>query len=420
MFFDSKQVNGILVCEKCKSRPDGPRLLECGNTICLACYQSIQLTENGQFTCFACSEMHKMPEKGLPVNKLILEFLSLETVQVSRGQDYHKLQSILNDIQANQILLNYINHPDFLKEHFLDLKNKVQLSTEQVCEQFHVKNKEFMDEIDQFENQLNFIDLESFKSLKEMTNELQTFLNQTRELLKNHNLDDEILSKLNHTANLLKKKSSQEIDYLKRVKLNNQFLGFKPHKLIVSKSSIGEICILERSTILDFYVWMHSTQRLNEVYEELGLSQFMVYDKPWTCIYRASRDGFSANDFHTKCDYKPNTFILIQAYREVFGGYTEQSWDSDQNAEGVIKQDPNAFIFSLLNRDTEPFVTKNFTNGIKCSKNMGPIFGEEIVIGSNSDKSENCSSNLGKALFNDVFSLRELEVFTNFSKQSNI
>ena len=142
MFFDSNQVNGILVCKKCESRPVDPRLLECGNTICSFCYQSIQLNENRQFKCIACSDMHKMPGKGLPVNKQILELLSLGTIQVSRGQDYNKLQNNLNDIQADQILLQYINHPDYIKEHFLDLKNKVQLSIEQVHEKLNEINKE--------------------------------------------------------------------------------------------------------------------------------------------------------------------------------------------------------------------------------------------------------------------------------------
>jgi hypothetical protein len=30
-------------------------------------------------------------------------------------------------------------------------------------------------------------------------------------------------------------------------------------------------------------------------------------------IYRASRDGFEASQFHAKCDNKPNTLIIIKS-----------------------------------------------------------------------------------------------------------
>ena len=48
-----------------------------------------------------------------------------------------------------------------------------------------------------------------------MNQKLETFYCQTKKLLKNHNIDDEILCNLNYTADLLKKKSRQEIEYLK-------------------------------------------------------------------------------------------------------------------------------------------------------------------------------------------------------------
>ena len=85
----------------------------------------------------------------------------------------------------------------------------------------------------------------------------------------------------------------------------------------------------------------------------------MVSDNNWSCIYRASRDGFKASAFHDKCDYKPHTLILIRTeYDRIFGCFTEQSWDSDENNNGeclfVKKEDPNAFIFSLLNDENEP------------------------------------------------------------------
>ncbi len=56
-------------------------------------------------------------------------------------------------------------------------------------------------------------------------------------------------------------------------------------------------------------------------------------------IYRASRDGFEANKFHTKCDNKSKTLTIIKSTNGyVFGGLY-----------GDVKNDPNSFIFSLIN-----------------------------------------------------------------------
>lgn len=43
-------------------------------------------------------------------------------------------------------------------------------------------------------------------------------------------------------------------------------------------------------------------------------------------IYRASRDGWAAADFHSRCDYKGPTVTVIMSGKSIFGGYTEQQW----------------------------------------------------------------------------------------------
>ena len=46
-------------------------------------------------------------------------------------------------------------------------------------------------------------------------------------------------------------------------------------------------------------------------------------------LYRGSRDGFLASDFHEKCNYKGETFAIIKSTKGyIFGGYTKINWDS--------------------------------------------------------------------------------------------
>jgi len=44
----------------------------------------------------------------------------------------------------------------------------------------------------------------------------------------------------------------------------------------------------------------------------MALCEFSI-DQKWNLIYRASQDGFQYVNFHSKCDNKPNTFIIIKS-----------------------------------------------------------------------------------------------------------
>ena len=45
-------------------------------------------------------------------------------------------------------------------------------------------------------------------------------------------------------------------------------------------------------------------------------------------LFRASRDGFSAATFHSKCDDKGPTITIVQSGDNKFGGFTDSSWGS--------------------------------------------------------------------------------------------
>jgi len=52
-------------------------------------------------------------------------------------------------------------------------------------------------------------------------------------------------------------------------------------------------------------------------------------DQKWNLIYKGSKDGFKSRDFHSKCNNKPNTLVIIKSSNgNVFGGYTEKSWSN--------------------------------------------------------------------------------------------
>ena len=46
----------------------------------------------------------------------------------------------------------------------------------------------------------------------------------------------------------------------------------------------------------------------------------------WTRCYHAKSDGFTAHDFHSRCDNKGPTVTLVQVKEFVFGGFLDQNW----------------------------------------------------------------------------------------------
>ncbi len=126
-------------------------------------------------------------------------------------------------------------------------------------------------------------------------------------------------------------------------------------------------------------------------------------DTKWKLKYKATIDGFKASDFHAKCDGIANTLTVIKSQNgNVFGGFTEQEWHS----RGEYVSDPSAFIFSLVNEDSNPFKV-NCSNGgqyaIVCCANKGPVFGtddkhlQDIVIISDSNTLQKSYSYFGNA-----------------------
>jgi len=94
-----------------------------------------------------------MPEEGLPINKRLLRILSLKSEEVYRGKEVKQLKENLNVIQEDikKFSFGIDNGVDRIKGLCLDLKNKVQLKTEEAIEQLNEHNKEMIKEIEEFE-----------------------------------------------------------------------------------------------------------------------------------------------------------------------------------------------------------------------------------------------------------------------------
>ena len=71
----------------------------------------------------------------------------------------------------------------------------------------------------------------------------------------------------------------------------------------------------------------------NEEHISVLLSWLPVHDtgmrqRQLRLLYRASRDGFAAECFHSRCDNNGPTVTIVKSGEYIFGGFTEKSWTS--------------------------------------------------------------------------------------------
>ena len=87
-------------------------------------------------------------------------------------------------------------------------------------------------------------------------------------------------------------------------------------------------------------------------------------------LYRGSRDGDKAKDFHNKCDNKGSTFCIFHLENGyIIGGYSSVSWKDNG---GAVK-DSNAFICSITNK--EKYELKNKSGyAVYHGNSCGPNF----------------------------------------------
>ncbi len=150
----------------------------------------------------------------------------------------------------------------------------------------------------------------------------------------------------------------------------------------------------------------------------LGNKKFVTY-----MLYRGSDHGWTAKDFHDRCDNKGPTISLFKVKDgDVIGGYSKAQWSSDGKHVG----DSDAMLFNLSCQ--RHFPNKGYGREICCHTSWGPYYGAgELAAGSPFNGQGYCRSNAGCSAYgipkeggknaltnqdNGFFTITELEVWS--------
>lgn len=130
-------------------------------------------------------------------------------------------------------------------------------------------------------------------------------------------------------------------------------------------------------------------------YQSLINDWYGTSSQVWIMLYRGSRDGYSAKQFHEKCDEKGPTLTLVKsANGNLFGGYTDTSWSS-RYKKGRYVSSMKSFLFTIVNSaksSATKYVISKSSYAINNHPGFGPIFGAGADLSISSDCNGNSDS----------------------------
>jgi hypothetical protein len=213
MFFKESIVKNLLKCQRCKSDLDEyesePKILPCGKTICFNCNLTIiNKKKFSYFKCDLCLNDHSIPENGFSSNEFVLNLIKLQPTEVYRSQLCEKLKQNLVQMEnlSNEYKYKMKNIEYFTRDHCDEQRRLIQLNKEleeEKIDQHFIKSKKvndslifesFIDQIDDYEFELNNRKLKLTESDEMILDKVNTFILDNQTYLSEYQIDESTIS----------------------------------------------------------------------------------------------------------------------------------------------------------------------------------------------------------------------------------
>ena len=181
-----------------------------------------------------------------------------------------------------------------------------------------------------------------------------TFREKDMELFIKYKNKEESIKNLCIQIEELKKKNIFLQDEINKLKSENNFLkkNFLDFKNEIIKEINNLKKIIEKNKVKDISKDSKIIRNINDInfiFKRLKMVKLNNNNKEnininLNLLYRATKDGGMAKDFHSRCDKYNNTLVLVETKKGLrFGGFTTKTWEGEE----IDKEDKNAFCFSL-------------------------------------------------------------------------
>jgi hypothetical protein len=353
-----------LTCSYCSKILKDPIELPCEDNICRQHLKEKDSVKQNAIKCVKCKENFPIKGHDFKSNKTLKQlikdksYLSEEEINLKTNleESIRKFfgfydDFILNKSKVDTDVFNYFQELRFqIDEHRERLKAKIDDVALEMIEQTKKCEAEYLKEVK--ENLLS-----SFGESKS----LDKVLEEIEEFFRNPNLLIQSIKDLQQRQEESLKEIQSKLNEINQVKVDLKAANeFEPNLTLLNQessssfsSSIFGSMKLNNCSNTDLFKSQILTGNQPNVL--IKLCEFSPNDK-WSLLYRGTRDGLGAQDFHSRCDNKSPTLSIFKAHDSsyIFGGFTTVSWDSTSE----FKSDPNAFVFSITNKDNTPLKMK--------------------------------------------------------------
>jgi hypothetical protein len=193
------------------------------------------------------------------------------------------------------------------------------------------------------------------------------------------------------------------------LKLGSDYRDLVRHIKLEFLSEDGLSLLSEELEIPPESVWECAAERISHP-PPLAFNSLIMLDIPeiladfqgkrFSLLWRGSRDGFGASEFHGRCDGHANTLtVILDTNGNIFGGFTPVKWESrvwnrkygDQDNRPKADDSLKSFVFTLKNPHNIParrfrLKAEKKNQAICCSSDRGPWFYGLCIC-------DNCNSN---------------------------
>jgi len=387
-----------LTCSNCTKIFQDPIQLPCNDSICAHHLKEAKSLREKIIKCTKCSQTFEIDliENNMRPNRLVRPFLNEEMYlsydekqfkhEIKRGIDmFHKL---LDEFTLDKNVLASTCY-----DHFQEMRFEIDIHREKLKENIDEIALELIERLNAFESlymaRLNSNLKDSSPHYYENMS-LELDYQKLDESFREPFLTWEKCKQLQKSQEKMLEGIKLKLKELKQMRKNLEKNKFEPRIPDIG-NSFGTLTL---KTYTSDHLLTSQILSQSQCMELTDLCEFS-HEVKWTLLYRGSRDGFGAHNFHAKCDGKSQTLTLLKAKESkfIFGGFTATDWDSFSK----WKNDPHAFLFSLTKREKIQVIPEKSKFAIWCSPSCGPIFGagRDLAILNNSNLTSCNYSDLG-------------------------
>ena len=365
------------LCSICSKILHKPILLPCSDNICEHHLDESSAKRTKSLECLTCKTEYNVDELEICENK-ILNNLLLDDVYLSDEEKFLKnsLQTSLSTFHDTsdeycqaKFRLELNTH-----EHFQEIRRQLDWHREKLIEKIDDIYLGMIDKTKKYEASIAKKLTNELKSTDDLATDLDKNLNaELRELneqFRHLNIDVISLIKQREQLDETKCKIKSTLNVMNHIEATIKATNKFNSNIEFKSDSFGLIYLNDDSS--NDELSQSKIVNYTQSFELRQLCEFNFEEK-WSLLYRGSRDGLSARDFHLKCENQAPTLTIMRDKGNsfIFGGYTSVPWLDDRKTRA------DEFIFSLTNNDKQPCKMKINKPGRNLNgfRHYGPMFG---------------------------------------------